>query len=75
VPEPIGIMEKSATIMNYDLGGESIEGFAGLDWAGRISDFRGRSHLVAWSQAEFIDNSDYTTESYRFVLHYHYSIV
>lgn len=27
MPEPMGIMEKSATIMNYDLGGESIEGF------------------------------------------------
>ena len=29
VPEPMGIMEKSATIMNYDSGGESIEGFGG----------------------------------------------
>ena len=29
MPEPMGIMEKSATIMNYDLGGESIEGFGG----------------------------------------------
>ena len=26
---PMGIMEKSATIMNYDLGGESIEKFGG----------------------------------------------
>jgi len=39
VPEPMGIMEKSATIMNYDLGGESIEKFGILDWGGRISDF------------------------------------
>ena len=29
MPVPMGIMEKSATIMNYDLGGESIEGFGG----------------------------------------------
>ena len=29
MPVPIGIMEKSATIMNYDLGGESIEKFGG----------------------------------------------
>jgi hypothetical protein len=34
VPEPIGIMEKSATIMNYDLGVESIEGFGGERAAG-----------------------------------------
>jgi len=30
----MGIMEKSATIMNYDLGGESIEGFGGGNLVG-----------------------------------------
>ncbi len=33
--EPMGIMEKSATIMNYDLCGESIEGFGG--WALQVN--------------------------------------
>ena len=42
MPEPMGIMEKSATIMNYDLGGESIEKF-GISASGINGRFGGKS--------------------------------
>ena len=48
VPEPMGIMEKSATIMNDDLGGESIEGFGGGRLAG-LMEGRSRGGLIARS--------------------------
>lgn len=47
MPVPMGIMEKSATIMNYDLGGESIEGFGG--WASYLADRRLRFlGILSW---------------------------